>query len=64
MRAAFPEEAAQISNTRLDEASFADILVTTCPFCVTNLSAQVGDRKLKVVDLAELVDEHLQRHGQ
>ena len=64
VRAAYPEEAADIANTRLDEADFADLLITTCPFCVTNLSAQVGDRKLKVVDLAELVDEHLQRHGQ
>lgn len=59
VRAAFPEEAADIANTRLDEADFADLLITTCPFCVTNLSAQVGNRKIKVVDLTELVDEHL-----
>ena len=59
VRAAFPEEAADIANTRLDEASFADVIITTCPFCVTNLAAQVGERKVKVVDLVELVDERL-----
>ncbi|MCQ2084842.1 MAG: (Fe-S)-binding protein [archaeon] len=59
VRAAFPQESADIANTRLDEAVFADLLITTCPFCVTNLSAQVGDRKIKVVDLTELVDEYL-----
>ena len=59
VRAAYPQEAAEIATTRLDEAAFADLLITTCPFCVTNLSAQVGDRKIKVVDLTELVDEHL-----
>ncbi|AGI48369.1 Fe-S oxidoreductase [Thermoplasmatales archaeon BRNA1] len=59
VRAAFPEEAADIANTRLDEASFADMIITTCPFCVTNLKAQIGDRKIDVVDLVELVDDHL-----
>ncbi len=59
VRAAFPEEAAAIANTRLDEASFADIIITTCPFCVTNLSSAKGDRKIEVVDLVELVDSHL-----
>ena len=34
----------------------ADVIITTCPFCVTNLSAQVGDRKIKVVDLTALKD--------
>jgi Fe-S oxidoreductase len=59
VRAAFPEEAAGIAETRLDEAAFADMMITTCPFCVTNLGASRGDRKIKVVDLTELVNDHL-----
>ncbi len=59
VRAAYPQQSAEIAETRLDEAEFADLLITTCPFCVTNLSAKVGDRKIKVVDLTELVDAHL-----
>lgn len=58
VRAAYPDEAARIAGTRIDEASFADILVTTCPFCVTNLRDQAGG-SLEVVDLVELVDDHL-----
>ena len=48
-----------MANNRLDEANFADTIVTACPFCVTNLSAAKGDRKAEVVDLVELVDQHL-----
>ena len=59
VRSAFPQEAAEIANTRLDEADFADMVITTCPFCVTNLASQIGDRKMQVVDLTELVDDHL-----
>ena len=59
VRSAFPEEAKDIGNTRMDEASFADVVVTACPFCVGNLNASKGDRKLKVIDLVELVDSHL-----
>lgn len=59
VRAAYPETAMAIAGSRLDEASFADIIVTTCPFCVTNLASAKGDRKVEVVDLVELVDSHL-----
>ncbi|AIZ55939.1 CoB--CoM heterodisulfide reductase iron-sulfur subunit D [Candidatus Methanoplasma termitum] len=59
VRSAFPAESKTIASTRLDEADFANIIVTTCPFCVGNLSAAVGDRKLKVIDLVELVDKNL-----
>ena len=59
VRSAFPEEAKDIAGTRLDEADFADVVVTACPFCVANLSAAIGDRKVKVMDLTELVDSHL-----
>jgi len=59
VRAAYPAEAKDIAGTRIEEAEFADIVVTTCPFCVSNLSSGAGDRKIKVVDLTELVDTHL-----
>jgi len=59
VRSAYPEEAKDIAGTRLDEAAFADIVVTACPFCVANLTTGAAGRKVKVVDLTELVDEHL-----
>jgi Fe-S oxidoreductase len=59
VRSAYPEESMRIAQTRLDEASFADIIITTCPFCVTNLASAVGDRKVEVVDLVELIDQRL-----
>jgi len=59
VRSAYPEEAKDIAAMRLSEAPFADLIVTTCPFCVANLNAAVGDRKVKIIDLTELVDSNL-----
>lgn len=59
VKSAFPEEAKDIAETRVEEADFADLIVTACPFCVANLEIGVGDRKIKVVDLTELIDDHL-----
>ena len=61
VRAAFPDVAAKIADTRIAEADFADIIITTCPFCVTNLGAQAALVKdgPRVVDLVELIEEHL-----
>ncbi|MDR0508662.1 MAG: Fe-S oxidoreductase, partial [Candidatus Methanoplasma sp.] len=59
VRSAYPEEAKDIGGTRLDEADFADLIVTACPFCVANLASAAGGRKVKVVDLTELVDSSL-----
>jgi Fe-S oxidoreductase len=56
VRSAFPEESLGISATRLDEAEGIDMIITTCPFCVSNLSAGKGDRNVEIVDLIELVD--------
>jgi len=58
VRSAYPEISAKIADTRIEEASFADIIITTCPFCVANLKAQAKDGP-KVVDLVELIEEHL-----
>lgn len=57
VRSAYPEEAMDIASTRLDEADFADLLITCCPFCVNNLSAAKGERRIEVRDLVELIDE-------
>ncbi len=60
VRSAFADASAQIAGTRIDEADFAEYIITTCPFCVSNLVLGLGDRKdKKVVDLMELVDELL-----
>ena len=60
VRSAYPEVSVDIASTRIDEASFADLIITTCPFCVNNLTAGIGDRKVQVRDLVEIVDELLQ----
>lgn len=57
VRSAYPGEAMDIASTRLDEASFAKVLITCCPFCVNNLSAATGERDIQVRDLVELIDE-------
>ncbi len=59
VRSAYPGVAATIADQRMDETGSAEILITTCPFCVTNLIAGKGDRDIEVVDLVELVDDHL-----
>ncbi|MDR1955089.1 MAG: (Fe-S)-binding protein [Candidatus Methanoplasma sp.] len=59
VRSAYPEEAMDIAGTRLEEAGAANVIVTACPFCVANLTAAAGDRKVKIVDLTELVDANL-----
>ncbi len=57
VRSAFPDESLGIAATRLDEAGFADIMITSCPFCVNNLASGKGDRGIEVVDLMELIDK-------
>ncbi|NLL94754.1 MAG: (Fe-S)-binding protein [Thermoplasmatales archaeon] len=59
VRSAFPEDSKRIADTRMEEAEFADIVVTTCPFCVSNLNLGKGDRRIRVADLTEIVDELL-----
>ncbi len=59
VRSAFPEESLGIASNRLDEAEGLDMIITTCPFCVSNLVTGKGDRDIEVVDLVELVDRLL-----
>jgi Fe-S oxidoreductase len=60
VRSAYPELSRGIAGRRVDEASFADMLVTTCPFCVTNLKAGAAGRAApEIIDLVQLVDRLL-----
>ncbi len=61
VRAGFPEMANSIAERRVEQAKFADELLTACPFCVTNLKIEVegGEAELPVKDIVELIDELL-----
>ena len=60
VRSAYPEESKRIAEARLEEARSADMIITTCPFCVSNLTFGLPDgSKKRVVDLTELVNELL-----
>ena len=59
VRAAYPDESRSMAEARIEEALFADMIITTCPFCVNNLRFGMGSKDIRVVDLAELVDELL-----
>jgi len=58
VRSAFPDLSAKIAARRVDEAEFADFLVTTCPFCVNNLrlGKESNGAKVEVIDLVEFID--------
>jgi Fe-S oxidoreductase len=61
VRSAYPELSEHIAARRVADAGFADILVTSCPFCVTNLKAgkERTGAKVEIIDLVELVDRQL-----
>ncbi|MEM0449378.1 MAG: (Fe-S)-binding protein [Methanomassiliicoccales archaeon] len=58
VRSAFPELSEQIAAQRMKEASFADVLTTTCPFCVNNLSRgrDLCASRTQVLDLMEFLE--------
>ncbi|HVO78096.1 MAG TPA: (Fe-S)-binding protein [Methanomassiliicoccales archaeon] len=57
VRSAFPDLSRKIAGRRVEEASFADVLVTTCPFCVSNLRSgrEETGSKVEIMDLSELL---------
>lgn len=60
VRSAYPDLSKAIAGRRVEEASFADLLVTTCPFCVNNLKAGAeGMKAPEIIDLVQLVDRLL-----
>jgi Fe-S oxidoreductase len=62
VRSAYPDLASEIAAKRMDEAKFADLLVTSCPFCVNNLKVgkQASGSKVEIIDLVELIDSLLE----
>lgn len=56
VRAAFPEITENIAKMRIKDAEDVDaeILVTSCPFCILNLRSVSEDDK-KVLDLSEMI---------
>ncbi len=63
VKAAFPDFAMYTANTRLEEAEAtgAQCMISTCPFCSTNLKDAIKERgnKMKFYDLSELILEAL-----
>ncbi len=61
LRAAFPDMSKRIAERRIENAKFADVLLTACPFCVNNLTLgkESTDCDIEVKDIVELVDELL-----
>ncbi|MGB9980631.1 (Fe-S)-binding protein [Methanobacterium sp.] len=56
VRAAFPDITENIAKMRIKEAEDveAEILVTSCPFCILNLKSVSNDGK-KIMDLSEII---------
>ncbi|MBA7686534.1 putative iron-sulfur-binding oxidoreductase FadF [subsurface metagenome] len=61
LKSGFPDLALEIAVDRIREAeeTGADILTTTCPFCLNNLldAAKEVNSKIKVMELLELVNQ-------
>jgi len=61
VKSAYPDLALASSTERVSEAegTGADVIVTSCPFCVTNISDAVKsmDSKIAIYDISEFLDE-------
>jgi len=61
LKSAFPEFSKEIAARRVDQANSvkAEMMLTSCPFCVTNLNAGKEKRKssIEIKDLIEVVDQ-------
>lgn len=59
LRATYPDMAQKIAERRVKEAKYsgAEILVTSCPFCVNNLrkGEETAKTGIKIMDIAELI---------
>jgi Fe-S oxidoreductase len=62
-----PDEEQRMGVVRVKQAveAGADVIVTACPYCLTNIEDAIKvsglEGKIEVLDLCELVDNHLQR---
>jgi Fe-S oxidoreductase len=61
-----PEEEKRMGVVRVEQArqAGADVIVTACPYCLTNIEDAIKvaglEGKMEAIDLCELVDGHLQ----
>ncbi len=61
-----PEEEQRMGVVRVEQArqAGADVIVTACPYCLTNIEDAIKvaglEGKMEVLDLVELVDQHVQ----
>lgn len=62
VRSAYPEITENIAKMRIEDAENvkAEILVTSCPFCILNLSSASKDNK-NVLDLSEIIVKYLKK---
>lgn len=58
VRSAYPDLSGDIAAGRVREAGMAEILVTTCPFCVNNLllGKEKNGSNIEIMDLVELIE--------
>ena len=59
------EERMGVKRVRMAAEAGANVIVTACPFCMVNIEDAIKvsgmEGKMKAIDLAELVDQHLVR---
>lgn len=62
VRAGYPDVSRDIAAKRVEMAGIAEVLLTTCPFCVNNLKmgGEHIDSDVEVRDLLEVIDELLE----
>jgi Fe-S oxidoreductase len=64
-----PEEEMRMGVVRVKMArdAGADVIVTACPFCLVNIEDAIKvaglEGKMEAIDLCELIDRHIERHG-
>lgn len=52
VKSAYPEITEEVAKMRIKDAGGAEIIITTCPFCILNLSSQGS---LEVLDISEII---------
>ena len=61
------EQRMGVLRVRMAEEAGANVIVTACPFCMVNLEDAIKvaglEGKMSVMDLTELVDQHIARTG-
>jgi Fe-S oxidoreductase len=62
LRSGYPDISKRMAGRRVEDAKFADLILTSCPFCVNNLifGKELTDNDIEIKDIVELVDELLE----